>query len=263
MKTNYVKILNRMNKIINRVNARRQPDSRSRCKGLKVKWRRTWKMLKYNCFSLCGMVVLTMALASCDGHHEFPDTSMKVGHVLCTDGRVMALEECDRQNKVPIAVVFHLNNDEKTEGNGYAVYIRDLPDEALPDSVGVAQGTSADLYAQDGNTNTFKMYANSGCGSPAANAVFSMWRYGQSAYIPSVAQMRLLYVAKPYINHVIEKCGGDPLPDEADEVWYWTSTEVAGQETSKAWLYSLGSGAMQETPKLQLHKIRPIVTLNE
>ena len=36
MKTNYVKILNRMNKIINRANARRQTDSRSRSKGLRV-----------------------------------------------------------------------------------------------------------------------------------------------------------------------------------------------------------------------------------
>lgn len=33
MKTNYVKILNRMNKIINRVNARRQTDIRSKTKG--------------------------------------------------------------------------------------------------------------------------------------------------------------------------------------------------------------------------------------
>ena len=262
MKTNYVKILNRMNKIIHRVNARRQTDIRSGNKGLRVKWRRTWKMLRSNYFVMSALV-LSAALASCDGHHDIIDTSMKVGHVLCTDGRVMPFEECGHQGKVPIAVVFHLNNDEKMEGKGYAVYLRDLPYEAFADSVGVAQGTSADLYAHDGNANTYGMYANSGCGSPAANAVFAMWRYGQSAYIPSVAQMRLLYVAKSYINSVIGKCGGDPLPDEADEVWYWTSTEVAGQETSKAWLYSLGSGAVQETPKLQTHKIRPIVTLND
>ncbi len=262
MKTNYVKILNRMNKIINRVNARRQTDSRSGSKGLKVKWRRTWKMLRRNCFCLCALV-LPLALASCDGHHEFPDTSMKVGHVLCTDGRVMPFEECDRQGKEPIAVVFHLNIDEKTEGKGYAVYLRDLPEEAFADSIGVAQGTSSDITVLDGNANTYALYASTGCGSPAANAVFDMWRYGQSAYIPSVAQMRLLYAAKPYINKVLAELGGDPLPDDADETWYWTSTEVAGQETSKAWLYSLGSGAVQETPKLQPHKVRPIVTLND
>ncbi|MDY5681501.1 MAG: DUF1566 domain-containing protein, partial [Prevotella sp.] len=42
----------------------------------------------------------------------------------------------------------------------------------------------------------------------------------------------------------------------------WTSTEVQGQETAKAWLYSLASGSIQETPKTQPHKIRPIITLN-
>ena len=99
--------------------------------------------------------------------------------------------------------------------------------------------------------------------SPMAEAVFDLWRYGQSAYVPSVAQMRLLYALREVVNPVIERCGGQPLPDEADDCWYWTSTEVEGQQTAKAWLYSLGSGAMQETPKIQAHKVRPIITLNE
>jgi len=90
-----------------------------------------------------------------------------------------------------------------------------------------------------------------------------MWQYGQSAYIPSVEQMRLLYSAKSTINPILEQLGGEPLPDEADDCWYWTSTEVDGQDSHKAWLYSLGSGAMQETPKLQAHRSRPIVTLNK
>ena len=125
MKTNYVKILNRMNKIINRVNARKQTELRSKSKGLKVKWNRAWKMLRCNYFCLFSLV-LSVALASCDGHHEIIDTSMQVGHVLCTDGRVMPFEECERLDKEPIAVVFHLGYDEKTEGKGYAVYLRDL-----------------------------------------------------------------------------------------------------------------------------------------
>lgn len=74
--------------------------------------------------------------------------------------------------------------------------------------------------------------------------------------------MRLLFAARNAVNPIIARCGGDPLPDEADDCWYWTSTEVQGQETGKAWLYSLGSGAMQETPKTQNHKARPIITLN-
>ena len=122
--------------------------------------------------------------------------------------------------------------------------------------------TSADIEALDGNMNTFALYDTRETASPMAEAVFDLWRYGQSAYIPSVAQMRLLYAVRETVNPVIERCGGHPLPLDEYDCWYWTSTEVTGQETAKAWLYSTGSGAMQETPKTQAHKVRPIITLN-
>lgn len=212
----------------------------------------------------CLLTVITaVALAACDAHIEEPDTAVKVGHVLCTDGRSISYESYKNSDKEAIAIVFYLNHDPETAGNGYAVYLHDLPAEAFADSIGVAQGTSADLTACDGNENTFALYDTEEVASPIAERVFDLWRYGQSAYIPSVAQMRLLYAAKEIINPYIENCGGEPLPDTADDCWYWTSTEVEGQETAKAWLYSMGSGTLQETPKLQAHKVRPIITLNE
>ena len=203
--------------------------------------------------------IMTMAFVSCDEHREFPDTAMRTCDILCTDGNVVRYEDMQLQGKKPIAVVFHVNHDEDIEGTGYAVYLWDIPSEEFFDSVGVKQSTSADITAYDGNANTFAMYA-SGV-SPVANKVFDMWHYGQSAYIPSVAQMRLLYQAKTAVNTYIRQCGGDVISDNPDECWYWTSTEVKNQESAKAWLYSLSSGALQETPKEQKHKIRPIITL--
>jgi hypothetical protein len=129
--------------------------------------------------------------------------------------------------------------------------------------LGIKQGTSCSITAHDGNENTYALLNTAKAASPLAESVFAMWQYGQSAYIPSVEQMRLLYSAKSTINPILEQLGGEPLPDEADDCWYWTSTEVDGQDSHKAWLYSLGSGAMQETPKLQAHRSRPIVTLNK
>jgi hypothetical protein len=73
--------------------------------------------------------------------------------------------------------------------------------------------------------------------------------------------MQLLYQSGHIINPMIEKCGGTPLPTEEPNCWYWTSTEVKGQEAAKAWLFSLVSGALQETPKIQSHKARPIITV--
>ena len=168
----------------------------------------------------------------------------------------------DKKDKA-IAVVFYVNQRKNIEGEGYAVYLWDMAPLAFADSIGVEQGTSADITAWDGNTNTFALYDTKETASPMAEGVFDLWRYGQSAYVPSVAQMRLLYSMKETINPMIEKCGGNPLPNNPDDCWYWTSTEVKGQQTAKAWLYSVGSGAMQETPKWQAHKVRPIITLNK
>lgn len=209
-----------------------------------------------------AVVLMQVAvLVGCDGHHDPLDTSMKAGHILCTDGKTRSYEDYASSGKEAIAVVFYVNHSEEISGTGYAVYLHDLAPEAFADSLGIPQGTSADLTAYDGNENTFALYDTDDVSSPMAMQVFDMWRYGQSAYVPSVAQMRLLYAAKELVNPYIEACGGVPLPEEADECWYWTSTEVEGQETAKAWLFSLGSGAIQETPKLQGHKVRAIVTL--
>lgn len=202
---------------------------------------------------------MAVAFVSCDEHREFPDTAMKTCDILCTDGKVVRFEDMESQGKKPIAVVFHINQTDNMEGTGYAVYLWDIASAEFSDSIGVKQTTSANVTAYDGNSNTYAMYA-SGV-SPAADEVFNMWHYGQSAYIPSVAQMRLLYQAKNVVNAYIQRCGGDVIPDNPDECWYWTSTEVKDQESAKAWLYSLASGALQETPKEQPHKIRPIITL--
>lgn len=212
------------------------------------------KIIHYICAAL-----MAVAFVSCDEHRDFPDTAMKTCDILCTDGKVVRFEDMQSQGKKPIAVVFHINQTDNMEGTGYAVYLWDIASAEFSDSIGVKQTTSANVTAYDGNSNTYAMYA-SGV-SPAADEVFNMWHYGQSAYIPSVAQMRLLYQAKNAVNSYIQRCGGEVISDNPDECWYWTSTEVKDQESAKAWLYSLASGALQETPKEQPHKIRPIITL--
>lgn len=212
------------------------------------------KIIHYICAAL-----MAVAFVSCDEHRDFPDTAMKTCDILCTDGKVVRFEDMQSQGKKPIAVVFHINQTDNMEGTGYAVYLWDIASAEFSDSIGVKQTTSANVTAYDGNSNTYAMYA-SGV-SPAADEVFNMWHYGQSAYIPSVAQMRLLYQAKNAVNTYIQRCGGEVISDNPDECWYWTSTEVKDQESAKAWLYSLASGALQETPKEQPHKIRPIITL--
>ena len=98
---------------------------------------------------MCTAVVamLTVGLAGCDGHHNLLDTSMKVGHILCTDGQTRSYEDYATSGKEAIAVVFHVNSNPEVAGTGYAVYLHDLAPDAFADSLGIAQGTSADLTA--------------------------------------------------------------------------------------------------------------------
>lgn len=208
------------------------------------------------------MVVTALLCVACDAHIDVPDTAVRPGHVLCEDGTALPYNEYERSGKRAIAVVFDIERRDGVQGDGYAVYLWDIAPVAFADSLGIEQGTSADVTAYDGNTNTFALYDTRETASPMTEAVFDLWRYGQSAYVPSVAQMRLLYAIREMVNPVIERCGGEPLPQTGDDCWYWTSTEVEGQQTAKAWLYSVGSGAMQETPKIQSHRVRPIITLN-
>lgn len=207
------------------------------------------------------VLLITGALAACDAHIEEPDKTVRPGHVLCVDGKAVPYSEYENSGKQAIAVVFHTYSDGETEGNGYAVYLWDMTPKALPTASVSSRVRRRTLL------HTTGMRTRSPCTIRKKRPrrwlkPFCLVEIRTERLYPSVAQMRLLYSAQTVINPIIEKCGGDPLPTEADECWYWTSTEVEGQQTVKAWLYSTASGTMQETPKTQAHKVRPIITIN-
>ena len=54
-------------------------------------------------------VAATVLLTACDEHQDFPDTAMKVTHILTTDGKVMPYETYEQSCKQAIAVVFNVN----------------------------------------------------------------------------------------------------------------------------------------------------------
>lgn len=210
-----------------------------------------------NLICICGCA----SLISCECNHDVePPYPFKLGWVVCTDGQVMSFCDYTQSDKTAIAIVYHVVEDHDSNITGYAVYLDDHSPEEFSESIEDEQGTSGDIYALDGNENTFAMHT-ADVVSPLAESVFDMWRFGQSAYVPSVAQLKQIYAVKDYINPRIEAIGGDILPDEDTECWYWSSTEVNGQATAKSWLFSMHSGAIQETPKDQKHKCRPVITL--
>lgn len=208
------------------------------------------------------LLVCSLFATSCKCDHFVEEPApFKVGWVVCTDGEIMPYCEFIKSDKIPTAIVYWVNPDYTADISGYAVYLNDLPDAAFSETELETQGTSADIRALDGNENTWILHSNTDIKSPLAQNVFDLWTYGQSAYIPSVGQLAQIYAVKDFINPRIEGIGGDPLADAADYCWYWSSTEVAGQEPGKAWLYSMHWGTIHETPKLQEHRARPVITL--
>lgn len=219
------------------------------------------KTLKISLLAVAAAVVC--GLASCVCHHFDTTAPFKVGHVLCSDGTVLSLCEYVKTDKEAIGIVFKVNADPNATDLGYAVCIHDVGELAFADELNVKQGTSCSLDLEDGNTNTYAIYSTEDVKSPMANLVFNLWPYGQSAYVPSVAQLRLLFANKDFVNRRIEAVGGEPILEGNEDCWMWSSTEVDGQQADKAWLFSMNYGSIQETPKNQPHKVRPIVTIKK
>lgn len=205
-----------------------------------------------------------MVCSSCD-EHETLDLGIHVGHVLCDDHRTMSIEEYESQNAVQaVAVVFA----EQTEDHPtLAVMLDEACSWEFADTLGMEQGTSGSLEAFDGWTNTVSLHnsfdVQTHKGSPLAQYVFRSHKFGQSDYVPSVAELRLLVSARPTINDIIERCGGTPLSIDVEGggCWYWSSTEVKEDKANSAWLCSMVNGGILPTLKSEKHAARAIVAL--
>ena len=120
---------------------------------------------------------------------------------------------------------------------------------------------SMDKFKQSDKEAVAIVFHNEEVKSPMAIRTFDLWSYGQSAYIPSVQQLYYLFTLRHQINECITEVGGTPINLNPGECWLWSSTEVEGQKENKAWLYSMQSGTIQETPKDQPHKSRPVISI--
>ena len=199
-----------------------------------------------------------MLITSCD-EHELEDLSWhswQPGMVYCTNGDVTTFDKCMADGNTPEAVVFYIDADDEIPGKAYAVSLHDNWQEAFsdPDTIYVAQGTSADITAYDGEDNTTALRYGK-IESPMATAVSDKY------FIPSVGEMFKLYMARHLVNFTIQQCGGDILPINAEGCWYWTSTECESAKTDRAWRFSLYSGRFESTDKHTPLPVRPIMTI--
>ena len=138
-------------------------------------------------------------------------------------------------------IVFFVTAD----GGGWAVALHDAPSDHGYVWTGVGgdipELTNYDLPSQttladtSGYANTLAIRNYSGAGDYAANAV----DFDHGWYLPSLAQLCLIYAQLPFIQAALTAAGGTPLQTEHSSTYYswqdiyWSSTESSG---SQAWL---------------------------
>lgn len=218
------------------------------------------KGITHPVLSMMLMIAITIFSTSCDNQEPI-DRDIHVGYVLCNDHSCMDTASYFNQTKrKAVGVVFA----EKTDDHPALAVMFDEINGVFCDSVGMVNGTSTDITSFCGFKNTVAMYnsysAETGKGSPLAMEMINFHANGQSDYLPSVAEQRLLASSARVINPVLERLGGTPVALEGD-CWYWTSTEVEDNPGVQAWLCSADNGRFLPTPKTQRHKARAIVEI--
>ena len=162
------------------------------------------------------------------------------------------LTSCD-DHIIEVASWHYTDNN---NGIAYAVTLHDNSEACFsdPDTIYVAQGTSADYNAFDGESNTTAL-RYSAIASPIAK------RTDPKYFVPSVAEMYLLYASRNAVNPVIAQCNGTPLPLDDETCWYWTSTEQDIARSDRAWRFSLYSGRFESEDKHVSLITRPIMII--
>lgn len=211
-------------------------------------------------FLLASLLLVTV-LAACDEHEkEYIDTRMYVGQIVLDNGRVVNLSDYDKETMKALGVIYAVDNDgSRFNGRAYAVLLKELTPKQFSDSLNLSLKTSTSMTDYKGFDNTFSMY-DSGC-SPLAVSVMYRLPYFQSAFIPSLQEMRLMYESKKVVNPILKELGGDGFPEDASECYYWTSTEVANHEGYQAYTYSMSGGQPLPAVKTMTYPARPVILL--
>lgn len=226
-------------------------------------------------------MVSLMVMVSCD-EHEPIDLDIHPGYILCSDGRIVSPSVYDKEKHTPVAVVFA----ERTEQHGVlAVLLDELLPVAFADTLSFDQQTSSSETDYDGYINTVALQTTllerdslvvkdnradprNYYGSPLGNLAFRHHWFLQSDYVPSVAELGLLYSSLSIVNPVIEQCSGTPISCASDylqssgkdaDCWYWSSTEVSLNKKNQAWLFSMADGSRHKAPKTNCYHARLIV----
>ncbi len=206
-------------------------------------------------------------------------TFAAVGDILCSDGSIVHRNDWPAPGKTPIGIVFYVDD---SKWHGWAV--------SLTQTASMKWSTVTNAFVnghQNANwrdainrNDEWEGYANTQRILSAGNATtypagwaadgFSTtypapWSRGW--YLPSAAQLNMLFGELPEVNLSLNRVGATPIVDDnpgtarpGGSVLLWSSTE--GSQSSKAFALEIADGRIVEVAKTSndKYKVRAVIT---
>lgn len=209
--------------------------------------------------------ILILCSVGCTKHEAVIDTSLQVGHILCSDGSILHPEIYEPNSKTAIGIIFWVNDGKTnlTSDKALAVSLVDLDAAILIDSDKDISNVSENMNSFDGAGNTTAIMVEALKDSLDYPAVKSAVEYSPNGvtgwYIGSVAQNKAVASALSKIIKPLQNAGGTEF-----EGWYWSSTEDgAGKDNPQVFgmITSLNEGMATASSKTNKFKVRPIISI--
>lgn len=203
-------------------------------------------------------------LFSCTKHEEIEDTTFQIGNILCSDGSVLHPSLFAKSGKKAVGIIFWTNKGEDHISDyGYAVALHDIGRDIMIEKEDDISNVTENENDYNGASNTAAIIAYAKAEdveSPAAKLAVEYSPMGMFGwYLPSVAQMRSLWINKDRVYKSLILVEGEIFND-----WYWTSTEDGnGKDTPAMYMMScaINEGRFTPSSKLKENKVRPIISI--
>ena len=204
-----------------------------------------------------------------------------VGDILCSDGSIVHRNEWPAPGKTPIGIVFYVDD---SKWHGWAVSLTQTASMAWSTVTNVLVNghQNANWLLAINRNDEWEGYANTQRILSAGNATtypagwaadgFSTtypapWSRGW--YLPSAAQLNMLFGELPEVNLSLNRVGATPIIDNnlgtdrpGGNVYLWSSTE--GSQNSKAFALEIADGRIVEVAKTSndndKYKVRAVIT---
>ena len=210
--------------------------------------------MKKNIKNYAAMLMMAVAVTSCEEHTDEFDGSLRVGNILLADNSVVSPQGYDADGQQAVGVIFYCNRD-----TALVVSTHELGSYAYADSLGTVGSVDSDSRTLCGAENTAALLVSE-IPTPAAEAVADFRSSMASWALPSAGELRALASMLPVVENSMRMIGGEPFSDGQ----YVSSTQDGSSSESEQMYYlsvAVRSGFVTSTIKTTPGRVRPVLRI--